>query len=196
LIGTFSAGGPSYVTGGDLNGDFKFDIFLSGGSINASAYSTSMLGNGNGTFQPPQNAPAFSSSNQFPFIRDLNRDSRGDVAMAWNSGMGTGGADVLLNTNATPNCAPPPANKLSVHICAPTNGQIVGSSFTFKGAGNAFNGIAKRMELWIDGKKVAQNLEDQLKAKVSLTAGKHTAAFVVVDSFDNHTSSSVSFTAN
>ena len=27
-------------------------------------------------------------------------------------------------------------------------------TFTFKGAGNAFNGIAKRMELWIDGKKI------------------------------------------
>jgi hypothetical protein len=30
---------------------------------------------------------------------------------------------------------------------------------------------------------------------VSLSAGKHTAAVVVVDSFDNYTSSSVSFTA-
>jgi hypothetical protein len=57
--------------------------------------------------------------------------------------MDSGDTDVLLNTNATPNCTPPPANKLSLHICAPTNGQTVGSSFTFKGMGSAFNRIAK-----------------------------------------------------
>ncbi len=49
--------------------------------------------------------------------------------------------------------------------------ETVGTTFTFKGAGNAFNGIAKRMELWIDGTKVGQNLEDQLKRLVTLTAG-------------------------
>jgi hypothetical protein len=101
----------------------------------------------------------------------------------------------LLNNNATPNCDPPPANKLSINICAPKSGETVASKFTFKAGGNAFNGIAKRMELWIDGTKVAQNLEDQLKATVSLSAGKHTASFVVIDSFDETNSSSVTFTA-
>ena len=47
-------------------------------------------------------------------------------------------------------------------------------------------------ELWIDGHKVTQNL----KATVALTAGSHTATFVVIDSFDNTASSSVSFRAN
>jgi hypothetical protein len=102
----------------------------------------------------------------------------------------------MVNNSATTNCNPPAANKLSVKICAPTNGQTVGSTFTFKAAGNAFNGIAKRMELWIDGKKIGQNLEDQLKITTTMSAGKHTASFVVVDSFDNYTSSAVSFTAN
>jgi hypothetical protein len=50
--------------------------------------------------------------------------------------------------------------------------------------------------VWIDGHKVAQNLEDQLKATVALTAGSHTATFVAIDSFDNTASSSVSFKAN
>lgn len=100
---------------------------------------------------------------------------------------------MLLNDNAATNCAPPTANKLGVNICAPKEGETVGSTFTFKGAGNAFNGIAKRMELWIDGTKVGQNLEDQLKVTTTLSAGTHTASFVVVDSFDNYTSSSVSF---
>jgi len=103
---------------------------------------------------------------------------------------------VLQNTSATTNCAPPAANALSVNICAPVNGQTVGKTFTFRGAGNAWNGIAKRMELWIDGKKVGQDLEDQLKLTTSLSEGPHTASFVVVDSFDNHVSGSVSFTAS
>ena len=51
------------------------------------------------------------------------------------------------------------------------------------------------MELWIDGQKVGQNLEDQLRVSTTLTAGTHTASFVVVDSFDNYTSKSVTFTA-
>jgi hypothetical protein len=84
---------------------------------------------------------------------------------------------------------------LTVNICAPQNGQIVGQSFTFKGSGSAFNGIAKRMELWIDGQKVAQNLEDQLNATITLSRGNHVASFVVVDTFDNYILRSVSFTA-
>jgi len=50
------------------------------------------------------------------------------------------------------------------------------------------------MELRVDGKKVAQNLQDQLKAFITLTPGQHVATFTVVDSFDNHVSGSVSFT--
>jgi hypothetical protein len=102
---------------------------------------------------------------------------------------------VFLNTNATPACTPPPASALGVHICAPRNGQTVATPFTFKAAGNAFNGVAKRMELWIDGKKAGQNWEDQLKARVSLTPGTHTATFIAIDSFDNISKSSVTFTA-
>jgi FG-GAP-like repeat len=194
-----NAEGPAYVTGGDLNGDFKFDVFISGGGYYSAPISEYMLGKGNGTFQALQSAPYDPrvSVLEFPFIRDLNLDSRHDVGMAWyNIVDGSGGADVLINSSAAKNCTPPPANKLSVNICTPTSGQTVPGTFTFKAAGNAFNGVAKRMELWIDGHKVAQNLEDQLKATVALTAGSHTATSVVIDSFDNTSSSSVSFKAN
>src|SRR6185312_7905114 len=106
-----------------------------------------------------------------------------------------GGIEVLQNTNTATNCSLPPANQLVVHICAPQSGKVVGRTFTFRGSGSALNGIAKRMELWIDGKKVAQNLEDQLRATVTLTRGNHVASFVVVDSFDRHVAGSVSFTS-
>ena len=189
------------VAAGDLNGDFKDDVFLAGGNGDHKPISAFMLGNGNGTFSNPVAAPSANVENfeansvgPFPFIRDLGRDSRHDVGLVWDTApFDAGGADILLNTNATPNCSLPPANALGVHICAPANNQVVGSTFTFRGSGNALSGIAKRMELWIDGKKVAQNLEDQLKATVHLTRGTHIASFVVVNSFDNHVAKSVRF---
>lgn len=199
-----STGDPyGFIAGGDLNGDFKDDVFLtsdviSGGGSPAPQLAAYLLGNGNGTFQTAVSVPMAHQFPIMPFIRDLDGDSRHDVGLAWTDRSTTptsGGIDLLRNTNATTNCSLPPAGQLVVHICAPASGQIVGQTFTFQGSGNALNGIAKRMELWIDGKKVAQNLEDQLKASVTLTRGTHTASFVVVDSFDNHISGSVSFTA-
>jgi hypothetical protein len=192
------AEGPTYISGGDLNGDFIDDVFITGGGYHESALTLYMLGNGDGTFQAPQNAPDDPQGNAFQFsvIRDLNLDSRHDVSIAWGNVVDdNGGGEVLINDNATPNCAPPPANALGVNICTPKSGALVDKTFTFKGAGNAFNGIAKRMELWIDGVKIGQNLEDQLKVTTTLQPGRHTASFVVVDSFDSYTSKSVTFTA-
>lgn len=191
------AEGPIYVAGGDLNGDFIFDVFITGGGYYESPLTQYMLGYGNGTFQGPRNAPYDTQGTTFvyPVIRDLNLDSRHDVSIAWsNVEDDNGGADILINENATPNCPPPAANALGVNICAPQNGATVDTTYTFKAAGNAFNGIAKRMELWIDGVKVGQDLEDQLRITTTLQAGTHTASFVVVDTFDSYTSKSVTFT--
>jgi len=191
------AEGPTFLAGGDLNGDFIFDVFITGGGYNESPLTQYMLGNGDGTFQAPQNTPYDKKGNafEFPVIRDLNLDSRHDVSMAWlNEVDDNGGGDVLINANATTNCDPPPASALSVNICKPESGATIDKTYTFKGAGNAFNGIAKRMELWIDGTKIGQDLEDQLNITTTLSAGTHTASFVVVDSFDNYTSKSVTFT--
>jgi hypothetical protein len=74
------------------------------------------------------------------------------------------------------------------------NGATIPPTYTFKAAGNAFNGICKRMELWIDGTKIGQNLEDQLKITTTLSAGSHTATFIAVDSFDNVYKEPVTFT--
>lgn len=192
-----------YLTAGDLNGDFLEDVVLVGqddGNSNTSSIgvTTYLPGNGNGSFQAPVNLAGYGQTEVYPFVRDLNLDSRHDIGTVWDdpdSRFGSGGgAFVLLNTNATFNCDPPGANALSVRVCAPSNGQTVGTSVTFRGAGNAFNGIVKRMELWIDGKKVGQNLEDQLRVTTTVAAGNHTASFVAVDSFDNHVSGLVSFT--
>lgn len=188
------AEGPLYVAGGDLNGDFIFDVFITGGGYYENPLTQYMLGYGNGTFLTPQNAPYDSQGTTFvyPVIRDMNLDSRHDVAIAWSNLVDdNGGGEVAFNANATPNCDPPPANALSVNICEPV---VNGNTYTFKAAGNAFNGIVKRMELWIDGKKVGENLEDQLNVTTTVAPGTHTASFVVVDSFDSYTSKSATFT--
>jgi hypothetical protein len=185
------------IIAGDLQGNFQSDIVMVGGQTYPGPLTTFLRSSGNGQFNDTTEEPAYGYYETFPFIRDLNLDSRQDIGTAWNaSELGNGGgAYILLNDNAVVNCDPPPANKLSANICAPKSGQTVNSTFTFRGSGDAFNGIAKRMELWIDGKKIGQNLEDQLKVTTTLSTGKHTASFVVVDSFDNYTSNSVTFTA-
>lgn len=193
-----ASGGAPYqvLAAGDLNGDFKDDIFVGGGDVNVS-FSNYLLGNGDGTFGPLSSDISGGAIPQVAFIRDLNGDSRHDIAASFFVAPGPGdGVETWINTNAATNCSLPPAGQLVVHVCAPANGQVVGQTFTFSASGNALNGIAKRMELWLDGKKVAQNLEDQFKATVNLTRGNHVASFVVVDSFDNHVSSSVSFTSS
>lgn len=214
--GALTASNPQLVTSdwylygiadGDVNGDFLDDIVLVGGNgicIGQCNYtpgpvSLYMLGRGNGTFQSAVTAPNYGGQTEFlPFVRDLNLDSRHDVGITWNAGYEEqgGGPLVLINNNATTNCTPPAANALQVHVCAPASGQTVPATFTYKAAGNAFNGTVKRMELWIDGKKMGQNLEDQLKITKTLAVGSHKASFVVVDTFDNHTSKTVSFNVN
>ena len=96
------------IVGGDINGDFKDDLFLVGGNFQGSAVSAYMLGNGNGTFQAPVPAPQWMDLQYYPFIRDLNLDSRHDVGIAWTSIFDNiGGEETLINTNAKTNCTPP-----------------------------------------------------------------------------------------
>ena len=185
------------IAAGDINGDFKDDLFVTGsyGYPNQTYFAGYMLGNGKGGFGRMANVPSNGVPASVFFVRDLNLDSRHDVGLVWsNAYPNGGGAYVLINNNAKTNCDPPPANKIGVNICAPMSGQSVPTTFTFKGSGNAFSGIAKRMELWLDGTKVGQNLEDQLKVTATMSKGTHTATFVVVDTFDDTASQSVTFT--
>jgi len=192
------------IAAGDLDGDFKDDAYIVGGGFNTGAIAVYVLGNGDGTFQGPFQGLYWGDLQADVLIRDLNGDSRHDVAIPFTSIFDdVGGMDAVINTSAAVNCPLASASitsatlskALTVNICAPYRGEIVGQTFTFKGSGQAFNGVAKRMELWIDGKKVAENLEDQLKATVSLTRGNHVASFVVVNTFDEYTSKTVNFTA-
>jgi hypothetical protein len=185
---------------GDLNGDFKDDLALVGSYTTAGSSKTVplngyMLGTGKGRFESLVTMAHHGNNDGIGFVRDLALNSRHDIGLSWADNYpGPNGILVLLNQNATPNCDPPPADALGVNVCAPMNGATIPPTYTFKAAGNAFNGICKRMELWIDGTKIGQNLEDQLKITTTLSAGSHTATFIAVDSFDNVYKEPVTFT--
>jgi hypothetical protein len=191
LVG-YSQSAALPMAAGELNGgDLKDDIVLTGLQTSTGVQNLYLLSNGDGTFQSPVTVPSHGIEG-LPIVRDLNRDSRRDIIAPWAT-EDSSGAHVLLNKNATTNCGPPKADSLSVHVCAPYDHQTVDTTFTFIAAGNAFEGIAKRMELWIDGKKFGQRLLDQFKKTLTLPSGKHVASFVVVDSFDHHVAKSVTF---
>jgi uncharacterized protein (TIGR03437 family) len=91
--GTFQAaisyGVPGPLAQGDLNGDGKPDL-----AVGRSAGTVSiLLGNGDGSFQPPAEFPAAASGAGEITIADFNGDGRPDLAVAGSS---TGGFAVLL----------------------------------------------------------------------------------------------------
>jgi hypothetical protein len=86
-----------WVVASDLNGDGKLDLavanFFVSQSPSAAAVST-LLGNGDGTFQPAFTYPA-GKTNTFLAVADFNGDKKPDLAVADRQ---TGKVIVLLNT--------------------------------------------------------------------------------------------------
>jgi len=167
------------LTSGDVNGDGIEDLILEGISIKSgpTAYA---LGRGDGTFTAPQ--AAFNDETDGLVVRDLNLNSRHDLAIASSNSLGgTSDTAVLLNQNALTNCPPPSSAVLGAKICAATPST---NALTVRASGNSPEGI-RRLELWVDGHKLAQAFSDQLHTKVGVAAGTHSVAIVAVDSNDS-----------
>jgi large repetitive protein len=90
----FFANGPGAINTADVNGDGKLDLlFIATLPVNPDQF-TVMLGNGDGTFQPPVYYPSFVEATDIG-VGDFNGDHKPDVAVADYLGSAV---DVLLNT--------------------------------------------------------------------------------------------------
>lgn len=163
---------------GDLNNDLIIDLARFSGTARTGAVAT-WLNNGTGTFTSVSN-PYQNDTPHYGEIRDINLDGRHDLVQD-EFGLGESAVVVGLNQNGKPNCPPPGSNVLQAKMCTPGT-STSSTTFTVKASGNSPVGI-KRVELWVDGHKVAQTLNDQLRKTLTLTKGTHQITVVAVDKY-------------
>lgn len=190
-VSASKAGGLIAVT--DVNGDHTQDILTINEDVNNAIVQYS-LNHGDGKFDPP--VTLFTLPDEPPsiakiqpagmLVRDMNFDSRHDFGEASQDplGMDLAGWLIFTNDNAQTNCPPPNSATLAARICSPAANATVGASLTVTGSGNSPAGV-KRMELWVDGTKRFQEWNDQLRATVSLSKGKHRVVVQAVDQDDS-----------
>jgi hypothetical protein len=100
---------------------------------------------------------------------------------------------VGLATSGISNCAPPPASKLAGKLCYPLTTSP--KTFTLRASGNSPSGV-KRLEIWIDGVKRFQKLDDQLSHTFTLAAGQHRITVVAVDKYQGYAKTIKTVTVN
>lgn len=174
---TASIEGPKNWVAADLNNDRKIDLIRFSGNFRTGSIET-WLNNGSGFFTPVSNSESTEAA--FLAIRDIDLDGRHDLIVDAGS-LGMSGAIMALNSNGTVNCAPPPSGAIHAKLCTPGS-NTSSTTFTVKASGNSPVGI-QRLELWVDGTKRAQILNDQLLKTLTLSRGTHTITIVAVDQY-------------
>ncbi|KAA6461956.1 VCBS repeat-containing protein [Acidobacteria bacterium AB60] len=173
---------PPVVT--DVNGDGINDIVVieAADCTGALPWTLDVLpGLGNGAFGPEQAVHTSSDLMSEPHVLRANRDTRPDLYVFSQPLVGTGSDLLLLNTTAGgnfPRCNPPANTAIGINVCAPTSTTGVSSPVNFSfGASNQLPG--RDFEIWVDGKKVADQLAhafsnyDFADASVPLGNGTH-----------------------
>ena len=167
------------LTTADVNGDLNPDLVdvTTAGGVDSGIF-TYRQGNGAFTFGVEQTITG-GSSFELEY-RDLNLDSRADVAIP--SFFPGGEGDVGLATSGYKNCPGASSASLNAKICAPANNAAVASPVLITAAGNSPIGV-QRLEVWVDGKKVYQKLGDQMNKRIAMTSGQHRITVVAVDKY-------------
>lgn len=100
---------------------------------------------------------------------------------------------VTFTVGTTGTCSAP--SSAGVHVCSPTPGESTSTPVAFVATGKGASGAVNHLELWVDGKKVADYSGATMNASVGLAAGSHSATVIEVDTKGNYVKSSpVSFT--
>ena len=170
----------------DLNYDHKNDVlyttYYAGGQLGFA------LGVGDGTFHARQFGGALNQDYPPLLARDLNNDGQMDIVSTGQSNL-----MVLLNTSVTPDCASPNSSALASNVCSPLPGATVSPTFAVRAAANAPVDVL-RMEEWLDGKKIYQQLSNQIRNNLTAALGVHTLSIVSVDVLNNVSKNKFTFT--
>lgn len=180
-LGRCAAPGTPRIAVADFNGDSIPDLAIVEGSDcngNGPFYLSVLLRNSDGTYQPEQDvysSPTAFSTGTEPVIR-ANQDTKPDLAItdSKNTTITT-----LLNTSSGsfPTCNAPNA-ATGINVCSP--GTTAPSGTVHFGIGSSGQTWIRKVEVWIDGNKVAEQLKQDfshygfLDADVGIADGSHT----------------------
>jgi hypothetical protein len=180
----------------DFNGDGINDIMVTeGADCQGSGPETVnvLLGNPDGTYEPEQLVFTGPSTDTLlePIIVRANRDTKPDIVVRDSVFTNAGQQSILLlNTTSGgfPSCKAP-NHYTGITLCAPTSTVAAFSAVKFSvGAANQTAG--RKVEVWIDGKKMSEQRKHAfsyysfLNASYNLSAGKHNVS-VVSAGWDN-----------
>jgi hypothetical protein len=181
LVSSFKMGDRAFgvLSAADVNSDRNYDVV---NLINAAGVATGQFTyrTGNGAFQFGTERNITGGSAVELAFRDLNLDARQDVVIP--NYFPDGEVVVGLATSGNQNCTGVGSGSLHSKICAPLANASVTSPVTVRAAGNSPVGV-KRLEVWVDGKKVHQKLGDQLNHAIALSVGTHHLSVVAVDGY-------------
>ena len=170
----------------DFNGDGINDLVVTEASDckgHAPDTVNVLLGNPNGTFQPEQALFQGNDSQllSFPSILRANPDARADFLVFDLTGSVPEEPGFLFENTTIgkfPKCSAP-GRYDGITLCSPTRSVVATSPVRFSiGAANQTAG--RKVEVWVDGKKMGEQLKDAfsydsfLDATYNLSAGNHT----------------------